>query len=90
MMRAREISSSRRSPPESTPGALAADAARKLEYLASTRLVPPLSPAAAGLSMQIAAHEQVFLDRHVGEYRVVLQDVGDAGAPELVRWRPWR
>ncbi len=33
--------------------------------------------------LEKAAHPQVLLDRHVGEHRVVLEDVGDAGGLQL-------
>ena len=37
-----------------------------------------------GTVHQIAAHPEVLLDRHVGEDRIVLQDVGDSGLLQLL------
>ncbi len=80
-MSAREISSSRRSPPESTPARLPATAREPVvlgehAFRGFAR--------AFRARHQEAAHPQVLLDGHVGEHRVVLQDVGDAGARELL------
>jgi hypothetical protein len=63
MMSAREISSSRRSPPESTL-VLVEDPLRRL--LGLLRAV-----------LQVASHPQVLLDGHIGEHRLVLKNVGD-------------
>jgi hypothetical protein len=76
MIRAREISNRRRSPPERTAGLLLpsfSQAGVLFEHLFSglTCLVRPVH--------KKTAHEHVFLNRHVRKDRVVLENVGNTG-----------
>src|SRR3546814_16436636 len=40
-------------------------------------------PRLASISKQVAAHQKIFLDRHVGKNGIVLKDISDPGILEL-------